>query len=119
MTYIMLAIVEGLGLLILYATWRGIFGLGVASLFVLVMLATSFHILARDPRPDATSSRMACFAAGLWYGAILSGKLFLEFRTWPITLGAGLFCLLCAVIAGFATVSVLERPLDYDVEESE
>ena len=115
----MFAITEGLGLLALFGTWKGIFGLPTAGLFVVVMLALSFHVMARDPRPDATSIRMACFAAVLWYGAILSGKLVLEFRDWKTTLAAGAFCAITAIIAAFATLSVLERPTHYDLEEAE
>ena len=113
----MFAIAELLGFGILYLTWKSIFSLFAAALIVLTMLALSFHVMARDPKPDSTSIRMACFAAILFYGSILSGSLFFEFRSFWITTGSGLFCLITGVIGAFAAVSVLERPLDYDVEE--
>lgn len=117
MSYLMFIVLEAINGLLLYGTYRGVFGLIPGFLFVSVMLALSFHVMARQPRPDATSVRMACFSAALWDAFILSGKLFLEFRSWEITIAAGLFALLAGTIAAFAAWSVLERPLDYDVDE--
>jgi hypothetical protein len=119
MSYLMFMVVEILGLLVMAGTYKGIFSLAVAFLCMIVMLALSFHVFARDPRPDSTSIRMASFAGVLWYASVFSGKLFLEFRSWTVTLCAGLFMLLTITVAGFATWSVLERPLDYDVDEAE
>lgn len=119
MSYLMFVVVEILGLLVMAGAYKGIFSLTVAFLCVIVMLALSFHVFARDPRPDSTSIRMASFAGVLWYATVFSGKLLLEFRSWSVTLCAGIFMILALTVAGFATWSVLERPLDYDVEEAE
>lgn len=119
MTIILFIVAEAIGFLALYLTWKGVFGLGFAFLVVIVMLALSFHVLARDPKPDGTSVRMACFATMLWYATLLAGKLTLEFRSVMITLTAACAMLLVGTIAAFATWSVIQRPLDYDVEEAE
>jgi hypothetical protein len=119
MSIILFLVSQGLGFLALYLTWKGLFGLGFAFMVVVTMLALSFHVLARDPRPDGTSVRMACFATMLWYGTFLSGKLLLEFRGVMITVAALIAMLLLGTIAAFATWSVIERPLDYDVDEAE
>lgn len=119
MSFIVFLVALGFGFLLLFLTWKGLFGLGFAFLVVLAMLGLSFHVMARDPRPDGTSVRMACFATALWYASFFAGKLFLEFRSVTVTLVSGLAFLLIATVAGFATWSVIERPLDYDVDEAE
>lgn len=117
MSYFIFLIAEVLGMLLLGAFAKGLIGILPAGLVVVVMLALSFHVLARGDRPDGTSIRMACFAAVLWYASILGGKLVFEFRDGMTTTGAVFFTLFTLVLAGFATWSVLERPLDYDVDE--
>lgn len=119
MSYFIFFFTELLGALLLGAFAKGLIGVVPAGLVVVVMLALSFHVLARGDRPDGTSIRMASFAAVLWYASILSGKLMMEHRDGFTTGMAGLFCLFCIVLAAFATWSVLERPLDYDVDEVE
>jgi uncharacterized protein involved in response to NO len=118
MSYLIFIMAEIIGLLFMLATWKGIFGLVPSFLAVLVMIALSFHVLAREPKPDGTSIRMASFSAMLWYASILCGKLMLENRGWATNLGAGAMLLITAAIAVFSTWSVLERPLDYDVDEA-
>ncbi len=118
MSYFIFAIAEILGVLLLGAFAYGMIGVVPAGLVVIVMLALSFHVLARGDRPDGTSIRMASFAAALWYATILGGKLVFEFRGGLTTVIAVLFTLFTLVLAGFATWSVLERPLDYDVDEA-
>lgn len=119
MSHLIFAVAELVGLLFMLATWKGVFGIVPTFFAMIVMIALSFHVLARDPKPDGTSIRMASFAAMLWYGAILSTKLALEGRGWTITLCASAMALLTACTAAFASYSVVERPLDYDVEEAE
>lgn len=118
MSYFIFFIGELLGVLLLGAFAKGLIGIVPAFLVVVTMLALSFHVLARGDRPDGTSIRMASFAAVLWYASILGGKLVFEFRGAMVTTIALLFTLFCVVLAGFATWSVLERPLDYDVDEA-
>jgi hypothetical protein len=119
LTIITFIFAEAVGLFGLYLTWKGVFGLGFAFLLVLVMLALSFHVMARNPRADATSTMMGCFSAMLWYMAFLAGKIFLEFRGWTITLAAFAFMAIVGAVAIASTWSVIERPTDYDVEEAE
>ena len=119
MTLIVFAVAEIVGLLSLLGAWKGVFGLPVAFLAMLVMLALSFHVLARDPRPDGTSVRMASFAAMCAYGSILCGKLALEWRGVLITTLAVLLGMLLASVAAATVLAVTERPLRYDVEEAE
>lgn len=118
MSYFIFTFAEILGILLLAAFAKGMIGIVPAGLVVVVMLALSFHVLARGDRPDGTSIRMASFAAALWYASILGGKLVLEFRGGLTTVIAVLFTIFVVVLAGFATWSVLERPLDYDVDEA-
>lgn len=123
MSYLMFAMVELLGLILMFAAWKNIFqvsslaGIIMAFFFMITMLGLSFHVMARKPRPDSTSIRMACFASVLWYGVILSAKLALEGRAWPITIAALLFTCAVAITASFATWAVLARPLEFDVGE--
>lgn len=119
MSLILFLVAEAIGFLGLYLTWRGVFDLVFAAMLVVVMLTLSFHVLARQPRPDGTSVRMACFAAMLWYATLLSAKLAMEFRSATVTAVASLAFLLVGAVAAFASWSVLERPLDYDVEEAD
>lgn len=119
MSFIVFLVAQALGFLMLFLTWKGVFGLGFAFLVVVAMLGLSFHVLARDPKPDGTSVRMACFATMLWYASFFAGKLFLEFRSLTITTASGIGFLLIATVAAFATWSVIQRPLDYDVEEAQ
>ena len=119
MSWFIFIIAEIIGALLLGGFAYGIIGTIPAFLVIIGMLALSFHVMARDPRPDGTSIRMASFATALWYATILGGTLFLEMRAWPITLGAGLFTVFTGVLTAFAAWSIVERPLDYDVEEAE
>lgn len=114
MSYVMFLVTEIIGVLILFFTYKGVFDLVMAFLTVILMLGLSFHVLVR--RPDGTSIRMACFTTALWYFAVGSGKLFLEFRGWQITSGAFIFCLLALLAAGFSTYALIQRPTDLDLE---
>jgi hypothetical protein len=116
MSFVIFLAAELLGVLLLAGFAKGVVGVVPAALAVLNMLVLSFHVLARRDKPDGTSIRMASFASVLGYAAILGGKLTLEMRSGLITTGAGLFTLFCIVLAGFAAWSVIERPLDIDVE---
>ena len=117
MSWFIFFIAEIIGALLLGAFAYGLIGIVPGFLVLVGMLALSFHAMARNPRPDGTSIRMACFATALWYATILGGTLFLEMRAWPITLGAFLFTTFTGVLTAFAVWSIIERPLDYDVEE--
>ncbi len=119
MTIVLFIVAQALGFFGLYLTWRGVFDLGFAFMLVVTMLGLSFHVMARDPRPDATSVRIACFATMLWYATFLSAKLLFEYRSLAISVMAGLFMVFVGSIAAFATWSVVTRPLQYDVEEAE
>jgi hypothetical protein len=119
MSYFIFAVAEIVGIILLAAFAKGLIGILPAGLVVIVMLSLSFHVLARRDKPDGTSIRMASFAAALWYATILGGKLVFENRGGMTTVVAVLFTLFTLVLAAFATWSVHERPLDYDVEEAE
>lgn len=119
MSYLIFFMAEVFGLLFMLATWKGVFGLMPSFLAVVIMMALSFHVLARNPKPDGTSIRMASFSAMLWYCSVLCGKLMLENRGWAISLGAFVMMAITATIAAFASYSVLQRPLDYDVDEAQ
>jgi hypothetical protein len=119
MSWFTFVIAEILGALLVGGFAFGLIGIVPAFLVMIGMLALSFHVMARDPRPDGTSIRMACFATALWYATILGGTLFLEMRAWPITIAALLFTLFTGVLTAFAVWSIIERPLDYDVDEVE
>lgn len=117
MAYMMFLVMEIAGGVILFGTWKGVFSISIAFLAMLVMLTLSFHVLARNPRPDSTSIRMACFAAAFGYGAILAINLVFEFRNWTTTICAGLFGIATLITAIAATWSVLERPAEVDFED--
>lgn len=119
MSWFIFIIAEILGALFIGGFAFGLIGIVPAFLVMLGMLALSFHVMARNPKPDGTSIRMACFATALWYGTILGGTLVLEMRAWPITISALFFTIFTAVLTIFAVWSIIKRPLDYDVDEVE
>src|SRR3546814_11264789 len=80
MSYVMFLVTQILGGVILYFTYRGVFDLLTAFITVILMVGLQFHVMVR--KPDGTSIRMACFTSALWMAALLSGRLFLEFRGW-------------------------------------
>lgn len=116
MSYVIFLMAELFGALMLFGFAKGIIGIAPAFVAMVIMLALSFHVLARRDKPDGTSIRMASFAAVLGYAAIFGAKLTAEYRGILITISAALFTLFCICLAGFAAWSVVERPLDIDVE---
>ncbi len=119
MSIFIFIVAEIVGFIFMLAAWKGVFGLIPAFFAMVVMIVLSFHVLARDPKPDGTSVRIASVSAVLWYAVILCVKLALENRSWAITVAAVGLALLTSAIAIFATYSVIERPLQYDVEEAD
>src|SRR3546814_9952550 len=92
-----------------------LFDLLTAFITVILMVGLQFHVMVR--KPDGTSIRMACFTSALWMAALLSGRLFLEFRGWSVSLAAFVVFLITAGAAGASTYALLRRPLDMYVEE--
>lgn len=115
MSYVMFLVTQILGGVILYFTYRGVFDLLTAFITVILMVGLQLHVTVR--KPDGTSIRMACFTSALWMAALLSGRLFLEFRGWSVSLAAFVVFLITAGAAGASTYALLRRPLDMDVEE--
>lgn len=111
MPYVMFVFVELAAAAILYGTPRGIFALPIGFLSVILMLGLSFHVMARQPRPDGGSVRFACFGAAFWLAAILSLSLVFEFRSWAITAGATLFCLVTTITAIAASWIAWDNPV--------
>src|SRR3546814_20725769 len=74
------------------------------------MVGLQFHVMVR--KPDGTSIRMACFTSALWMAALLSGRLFLAFRGWSVSLAAFVVFLITAGADGASTYALLRRPLD-------
>ncbi len=114
MSYVMFVVTQLLGAALLYFTYRGVFDLITASATVVLMLALSFHVMVR--KPDATSIRMACFTAALWMAALLSARLFLEFRGFFVCLSSLIVFLITGGAAFFATLSLIREPTALDLD---
>lgn len=114
MSYLIFAMAEAFGLAFFWAASKGIIGLAPAFLAMLVMLANAYHVLVR--KPGGSGIRMASFVAALCYFAILSGKLFFEFRGMGITFGALTAMLITSAAAGIGIVALIREPVmgDYD-----
>lgn len=114
MHYMMFGLIQAIGFAILYFTYRGVFDLITAGLAVCIMLALSFHVIAR--KADSISTRVACFTAALWFAGFLAGRLFFEFRDWGTTLIAAIFCFICVAPAVVSTIGLATRPADMDID---